>query len=590
METRTSPRDYWRLLASYLKPQRGKVLLLAALVLTSIGLQLASPLILRRFIDDALDGEPLRTLLLIASVYIGFAILIQVIRLGETWTSEYVGWTATNDMRADLAQHVLNLDMEFHNRHSPGALIERVDGDIFMLGNFFSKFILNVLGNVLLAVGVIILLFRIDWQIGLVVALFGITLVAVMLGFGRFVAVRFVRSRQAYADLMGFLEERISGTEDIRSAGANAYIMRRNDEQHQEVYATSDKSYRLSAILNGSSQLLGVLGMVAALAIGAARFKEGAITVGTVFVIFQYTQLITHPLEEIARQLRDFQQAAAAIQRIRALQSERPTILDTGTTPLPAGSLAVDLDHITFAYSDGDGEPTLRDVAVQLGPERVLGVVGRTGSGKSTITKLLVRFVDPTEGAIRLGGVDLRDVPLENLRKRVALVTQEVQLFRASVRQNLTLFDHTIPDERVIASLHQLGLGGWYDGLEEGLDTMLSSGGGGISAGEAQILAMARVFLRDPDVVILDEASSRLDPVTEARLEQAIDTLLAGRTAIIIAHRLATIERADEVLVMADGRVAEHGNRATLAANPDSRFAALLRAGHDLVPTAEVTP
>jgi ATP-binding cassette subfamily B protein len=590
METRTSPRDYWRLLASYLIPQRGKVLFLAALVLGSIGLQLASPLILRRFIDDALEGEPLRTLLIIAGVYIGFALLIQIIRLGETWTSEYVGWTATNEMRADLAQHVLTLDMEFHNRHSPGALIERVDGDIFMLGNFFSKFILNVLGNALLAVGVIFLLFRIDWQIGLVVALFGITLVAVMLGFGRFVAVRFVRSRQAMADLMGFLEERISGTEDIRSAGANAYIMRRNDEQHQAVYTTSDQAFRLSAVLNGSSQLLGVLGMVAALAIGAVRFREGAITLGTVFVIFQYTQLITHPLEEIARQLRDFQQAAAAIQRIRALQRERPTIPDTGTTTLPSGSLAVDLDNLTFAYSDGDGEPTLRNVTVHLAPERVLGVVGRTGSGKSTITKLLVRFVDPTAGAIRLGGVDLREVPLENLRQRVALVTQEVQLFRATVRQNLTLFDDSIPDDRIVASLRQIGLGQWYDSLEEGLDTMLSSGGGGVSAGEAQILAMARVFLRDPDVVILDEASSRLDPVTEARLEQAIDTLLAGRTAIIIAHRLATIERADEVLVMADGRVAEHGNRATLAANPDSRFAALLRAGHDLVPTAEVTP
>ena len=590
METRTSPRDYWRLLASYLKPQRGKVLILAALVLTSIGLQLASPLILRRFIDDALEGEPLRTLLIIAGVYIGFAILIQVIRLGETWTSEYVGWTATNEMRADLAQHVLDLDMEFHNRHSPGTLIERVDGDIFLLGNFFSKFILNVLGNALLAVGVVVLLFRIDWQIGLVVALFGITLVAVMLGFGRFVAARFVRSRQAYADLMGFLEERISGTEDIRSAGANAYIMRRNDEQHRAVYTTSDRSYRLSAVLNASSQLLGVLGMVAALAIGAVRFKDGAITVGTVFVIFQYTQLITHPLEEIARQLRDFQQATAAIQRIRALQRERPTILDTGTTPLPAGSLAVDLDNLTFAYSDGDGEPTLRDIAVHLDPGQVLGVVGRTGSGKSTITKLLVRFVDPTEGAIRLGGVDLREVPLETLRKRVALVTQEVQLFRATVRQNLTLFDDTISDERIVAALRQIGLGAWYDSLEDGLDTMLSSGGGGISAGEAQILAMARVFLRDPDVVILDEASSRLDPVTEARLEQAIDTLLAGRTAIIIAHRLATIERADEVLVMAGGRVAEHGDRVALAANPASRFAALLRAGHDLVPTAEVTP
>lgn len=590
MPSRMAPRDTWSLLATYLKPQRPRVLLLTLLVLTSIGLQLASPLILRRFIDDALEGTALRTLIIIGVIYISAAIAIQLIRLAETWAAEYVGWTATNEMRADLAQHVLSLDMTFHNQHSPGTLIERVDGDVFLLGNFFSRFVIQVLGNGLLAIGVIILLTRIDWQIGLVVALFSVLLVATMLGFGKYVAARFVESRRATADLMGLLEERISGTEDIRSAGATAFTLRRNDEAHREVYTTMDRSMRLSAWLVASSNGLSVLGMVAALALGAWKFDQGAITVGTVFVIFQYTQLISSPLEELARQLREFQQASAAISRISDLQAEKSTILDHGTQHLPDGPLAVDFDHVTFAYADGDGEPTLRDVTLHLAPERVLGVVGRTGSGKSTITKLLLRFADPTQGAVKLGGVDLRDVPLTELRHRIALVTQEVQLFRASVRQNLALFDPTITDEQIVQALEQLGLGAWFTGLDQGLDTILAAGGGGISAGEAQILAMARVFLRNPDVVILDEASSRLDPVTEARLEQAIDTLLQGRTAIIIAHRLATIDRADEVLVMANGEVAEHGDRATLAADPDSRFAALLRAGHDLVPTAEVTP
>ena len=590
MSMRTNPRDTWSLLSTYLKPQRLRVLLLALLVLSSIGLQLASPLILRRFIDDALDGTALQTLLIIAGIYITVAITIQLIRLAETWAAEYVGWTATNEMRADLAQHVLGLDMTFHNQHSPGNLIERVDGDVFLLGNFFSRFILQVLGNGLLAIGVIVLLTRIDWQIGLVMAIFSVLLVATMLGFGRFVAARFVKSRQATAELMGLLEERISGTEDIRSAGATAYTLRRMDEAQRAVYTTMDASMRLNSGLVATSNLLGVAGMVAALGIGAWKFEQGAITVGTVFVIFQYTQLISSPLEEIARQLREFQQANAAISRIRDLQAETSAFADTGTHPLPPGPLRVDLDHVTFAYADGDGEPTLRDVTVHLAPGRVLGVVGRTGSGKSTITKLLLRFVDPTQGSVRLGGVDLRDVPLTDLRQRVALVTQEVQLFRATVRQNLTLFDDRIPDQNIIRALEHLGLGEWFASLDHGLDTMLSAGGGGISAGEAQIVAMARVFLREPDVVILDEASSRLDPVTEARLERAIDTLLRGRTAIIIAHRLATIERADEVLVMADGQVAEHGDRAMLAADATSRFAALLRSGHDLIPASEVTP
>jgi ABC-type multidrug transport system fused ATPase/permease subunit len=200
MLSRMAPRDTWSLLATYLKPQRPRVLLLTLLVLASIGLQLASPLILRRFIDGALDGTALRTLLVIAAIYITAAIAIQLIRLAETWAAEYVGWTATNEMRADLAQHVLSLDMTFHNQHSPGTLIERVDGDVFLLGNFFSRFVIQVLGNGLLAIGVIVLLTRIDWQIGLVVALFSVLLVATMLVFGRFVAARFVESRRATAD------------------------------------------------------------------------------------------------------------------------------------------------------------------------------------------------------------------------------------------------------------------------------------------------------------------------------------------------------------------------------------------------------
>lgn len=582
---RTSPSDYWRLLAHYLLPQRGRVSLLAILLLTNTGLQLASPLVLRRFIDRALDGDALRILLLIAGLYIGFAILIQCVRLAETWVAEFVGWTATNNLRADLALHVLDLDMGFHNRHTPGNLIERVDGDVFTLGNFFSRFIINILGNVLLTLGVIVLLVRIDWRIGLVVALFAtITLIALVV-LGKYNTVRFAAARQAMAEVMGFLEERISGTEDIRSSGATNYVMRRNDEFARAYH----RRQRIASIFGGAtfsiSQLLAVLGMASALAVAASLYQDGAITLGTVFVVFQFTLILVTPIEEISRQLRDFQMASASIGRVRQLQSEEPAIVEGSGTPLPPGPLDVDFDHVTFGYVPE--EPTLNDVTFQLAPKRVLGLVGRTGSGKSTLTRLLVRFYDPDQGAIRLGGVDLRDVRLADLRNRVAFVTQEIQLFRATVRDNLTLFDRSIPDARIVEALERLGLGGWLRALDEGLDTILASGGGGVSAGEAQLLAFTRVFLRDPDVVILDEASSRLDPATEAKLERAIDTLLEGRTAIVIAHRLATIERADEVLVMAHGEIVEHGEREALANDPSSRFAGMLRTGQDLVTSQE---
>jgi ATP-binding cassette subfamily B protein len=226
--------------------------------------------------------------------------------------------------------------------------------------------------------------------------------------------------------------------------------------------------------------------------------------------------------------------------------------------------------------------------ALASDPSSRFAAMLRTGSGKTTITRLLFRLYDPDQGSVRLGGVDLRDASQDEIRTRVALVTQEIQLFRASLRDNLTLFDRTISDRRITDALRKLGLGEWFDVLPNGLDTMLAAGGGGLSAGEAQLLAFARVFLRDPDLVILDEASSRLDPATEAKLERAIDTLLTGRTAIVIAHRLTTIGRAGRVMMMANGEIVEQGDRAALASDPSSRFAAMLRTGSEFVPREEV--
>jgi ATP-binding cassette subfamily B protein len=225
----------------------------------------------------------------------------------------------------------------------------------------------------------------------------------------------------------------------------------------------------------------------------------------------------------------------------------------------------------------------LHDVSFHLAPGRVLGLLGRTGSGKTTITRLLFRLYDPDSGAVCLNETDLRALPLVALRRRVGLVTQNIQLFHATVRDNLTFFDRSVADGRILGVLRDLGLDAWLHGLPAGLDTVLESGGGGLSAGEAQLLAFARVFLQDPGLVILDEASSRLDPATEALLERAVDRLLQGRTAILIAHRLGTVQRADEILILEAGRVEEQGARHDLARDPGSRFAQLLRTGMEEV-------
>jgi ATP-binding cassette, subfamily B, bacterial len=209
----------------------------------------------------------------------------------------------------------------------------------------------------------------------------------------------------------------------------------------------------------------------------------------------------------------------------------------------------------------------------------VVGILGRTGSGKSTLARLVTRLYDPRAGAIRVSGIDLRDVDRTDRRARIAMVTQEVQLFRATVRENLTFFDASVDDARLWEALNDLGVGEWVASLPQGLDTMLESGSGGLSAGQAQLLAFARVFLGDPGLVILDEASSRLDPATEVLIERAVDRLLTDRTGLIIAHRLATVDRADDILILERGRLVEFGERDALAEDPKSRFSTLLRTG-----------
>jgi ATP-binding cassette subfamily B protein len=279
--------------------------------------------------------------------------------------------------------------------------------------------------------------------------------------------------------------------------------------------------------------------------------------------------------------MEDLQKAGAGISRVEELFAARTQLPETGTRRLAAGPLALAFEDVSFAYRDdaSDGESVLDGVNLDMAPGRVLGLLGRTGSGKSTMARLITRLYDPTTGAIRVGGLDLREVERNARRSRIGMVTQEVQLFRANVRDNLTFFDATVDDDRIWQVLIELGLGDWVSGLPDGLDAMLESGSGGLSAGQAQLLAFARIFLRDPGLVILDEASSRLDPATEVLIERAVDRLLSDRTGIVIAHRLATVDRADDILILERGRVVEHGPRRDLAEDPESRFATLLRTG-----------
>ncbi len=568
-------RRYWRTLALYLRPQWPRMVLLTGILFGTIGVRIVAPLVASRFIDAATAGGTLRTLIALALLTILLALLGQGMVVAETYIAENVSWTATNALRGDLVAHLLRLDASFHNARTAGELIERVDGDVAALARFFSRFVVNVLGNGLLILGIVVLLLGVDWRIGLSLGFFVALALVAMLRIRAVATPAWAAERQASADFYGFLGEHLAGLEDIRSSGAGAFVLRRCAEVMRLWLAATLNAQMKGYALISASQGLFALGTVVAFALSAILFRSGALTIGTVYLIFQYTAILRQPAEQLRNEVQDLQQADASLGRIEALLATMPRLVDGPGDALPSGPLAVELDGVSFAY--GEGSPVLHGINVRLEPGRVLGVVGRTGSGKTTLTRLLPRFYDPAVGVVRLGGIDLRTVSLAAVRSRIGLVTQEVHLFDASVRDNLTLFDDRVPDDQINDVLETLGLGDWLRALPRGLATPLGSGDAGLSAGQAQVLACARIFLRDPDVVILDEASSRLDPATEQLVHTALARLLAGRTGIIVAHRLATIDFADDILVLEEGRVREYGPRLALAADPASRFAGLLQ-------------
>jgi ATP-binding cassette, subfamily B, bacterial len=568
-----SVRDF---VAAYLRPHRLRLALLAVLFSLGIGLQLANPLLAKTFIDQASAGAPFDRLIRIAALFLAVALLTQVATVAEVYVAEDLGWCTTNALRVDLTAHVLALDDGFHADHGAGELLERIDGDVAGIAGFFSRFVVHVLGSALFLLGVLALLWREDWRIGGLLTAFALASVVYLVRGGGFVGRRSRQSRVVNADLSAYLEERLSALPDIKANGADDATMRGLHERLAARFQVDRDALLAASLFSGAANAALVAATVASLAMAAWLLQSAAITLGGVYLVFRYTGMLRMPLERLSRHINSFQRAMGGIVRVRELLATEPRITDGHVTARSAGALAVELDSVTFAYGR---EPVLRNVSLRVEPGHVLGLLGRTGSGKTTIARLLFRLYDVDGGAVRVDGIDVRDLRVDDLQRRIGLVTQDVQLFAGTLRDNVRLFDPDVGDDRLVAVFASLGLDEWLAELPEGLDTVLGPTDRGLSAGEAQLVALARVFLEDPGLVVLDEASSRLDPHTEALLEHAIDRLLAGRTGIVIAHRLRTIERADEVVLLDRGRMVEHGDRLALAADSTSRFAELLRTG-----------
>lgn len=567
------------LIATYARPELRRIALLAAMLVAGVALSIAAPLAVRRFIDAVTAGAhaaPLSQLWTLAGLFLAATLAAQAARVAASWLAQRVGWAATNRLRRDLAAHALTLDLAFHHAHAPGEMIERIDGDVGELAGVFSQVLLQAAGAALTIAGVVAVLLREDWRAG---ALIGVLAGA---GFAVLVATRNLSvgavalERASRAELAGFLEERIGGLDDIRANAGDPHVMRGLAEVTDVLYARTYRAGRVGRAVWVMSAAMFVASSLAALALGVWLFQRHEATLGAVYLFVQYAAMLREPFYLVGAHLQEVQRAGASLVRVRALLALQPTLADGARPDWPDAPPAISFAGVGFAYA---GAPVLTDISFELAPGEALGVVGRTGAGKTTLTRLLCRLHDPTRGAIHLDGLDLRDAALPSLRARIGVVTQDVRIFAASVRDNVSLFDPAVPDARIVDVLHDLGLGAWLARQPDGLATEI--GAASLSAGEAQLVAFARVFLKDPGLVILDEATSRLDPATERLIDQASDRLIRGRTAVIVAHKLATVRRADRIIVMEAGRIVEAGARAALEADPGSRFARMLAAAQE---------
>ena len=572
-ENVTAP-SYRATLTTYLWPYRARLSALFLALLGSIGLQLAVPLLLKRFVDAALAGAVVSSLVAVGIAYLVAGILNQLFSALAAYIGADLGWRATNQLRHDLARHLLGLDMGYHTSTTPGEMIERVDGDVTAVANFIARFVVRLAGSGLLLVGVLVVSFVESWILGVVVGGYIAGVLIVLVRMRSYAVSAAEEEREASAALYGFIEERLAGIEDIRANGGGEYTMFRFVDVMRDFYARTVTAWRRRTVFWISANTAFWTGDALALGAGVWLHQRGTITVGAAYLILQYMQLVRTPIEQVAQEMQELQKAAGGIVRIDAVRSIESGLDESGVVVLPPGPLGVAFEQVSFRYDD---RPVLDSVSFRIEPGTVVGLLGRTGGGKTTITRLISRLYDADQGRILLGTTDIRSLSAPALRQAVGVVTQDVQLFAASIRQNLTFFDDSIGDERLMAALDTAGLGEWVRGL--GLDTLLGSAGQGLSAGEAQLLAFARVFIQDPRIVILDEPSSRLDPHTESLIADATHRLFRNRTVVMVAHRLESVRVADEIMVVDAGRLVEHGGRDELAADPTSRYARLLAAG-----------
>jgi ATP-binding cassette, subfamily B, multidrug efflux pump len=559
-----------RFLGPYKKEVAISVVLLAAISM----LEVAGPYLTKVAIDTyvkpasgqgALPAEASRGLLLVALAYVGVLAGAFALRYLQSYLMGMVGQRAMRDLRLAIFRHLTTLTPSYYDTRPVGQILTRVTQDVSVLNELFAQGVVAILGDLFILFGIVGAMLWLDWKLALVTLTTVPLLVLATAIFRAKVRVSYRRVRSRLARLNGFLQEHLQGLDVLKLFNAETKETKRFDEVNEAHYVAHVQNIFYYAVFFPAVEVIGALAIALILWYGGGGILAGTVTFGVVVAFIQYAERFYQPVRDLSEKYNMIQSAMVASERIFELLDTKPAIQEPAA-PRALGRLRgeVAFDRVSFAYKDD--EWVLRDVSFRVAPGEKVAIVGATGAGKTTIANLLCRFYEFQQGAIRVDGVDLREIEGRALRRQIGLVLQDVFLFSGSVRDNISFGDRARGGDAADRALAEVGGARLATRLPNGLDEEVGERGAFLSMGERQILAFARALHYDPSILILDEATSSVDVETERAIQQALHRLLEGRTSLVIAHRLSTILDADRILVLHKGELREQGTHEELLA------------------------
>jgi ATP-binding cassette subfamily B protein len=555
-----------RRLLGYLRPYRGLTAVAITLLLSQSALALVGPRLTEHALDVAVPHKDLGLLGLLAGLYLATLVLDFIVEYGGTLLMTYIGQRVMYDLRMEIFGHLQRLSITYFDRHPVGRLMTRVTSDVETLNELFSSGVVTIFGDAFTLVAIMGMMLVIDWRLALVTfAVIPLVWLTARI-FRRRVRTAFSDIRIRLARLNAFLQERLGGMRVVQLFGREEDMARRYGVLNRDHLEAHLRSITIYAVFFPAVELLTAVAMALLLWYGGLRVLEGTLTVGILAAFIQYTRRFFQPLQDLSEKFNLLQSAMASSERVFALLDEPVVVREPeypAALPHPVRG-AVSFEHVWFRYS-ATGPWVLKDVTFTASPGQTIALVGHTGAGKTTIVNLLLRFYDPDRGRITVDGVDIRQLSTAELRAIIGFVQQDLFLFTGDVQHNLTL-DAPITPEAAREAARRVGADRFIERLPSGYHHVLGERGRSLSVGERQLLSFARALALDPRILVLDEATSSVDAEAEALIQRAIAELMAGRTSLVVAHRLSTILHADEILVLHHGEIRERGNHRELLA------------------------